>query len=203
MTISHNHLWAANLSISTRQSALPLSLVKLPRVTSSTIPLCPPDNELAHVEEISVKQKGATALKYHFQLPSDSVCRNQSPPWQLWMCYHGSSGLLANRVLSFTLETISIRIKWKWNIFCSEGERMGNKQVIHYMFENGVCPSVCVCAHVWQQRGYPCVWKYTQSWYHQHLFLKILCTWRLKATVTGSLLIMENVHIHTHVGNGC
>lgn len=66
MSISCHHVWTANLRQSehcTRQSALPLSLVKLPRIMSSAIPLCPTDNELAHGGKIDVKQKGEIVLK--------------------------------------------------------------------------------------------------------------------------------------------
>ena len=85
-----------------------------------TIPLCTPDNELAHVEKIDVKQKGEIVLKLSFSVAIGFHLQKSVSSSLTTLCYHCSSSLVDNQMPLSLRRTVSTRIKRKWSIFAAK-----------------------------------------------------------------------------------
>lgn len=185
-------LWTSvNQSIVTRQSALPLSLVKLPWIMSSAIPLCPTDNELAHGGKIDIKQKGEIVLKLSLSVAiwfylQKSISSSLSTACVISAAVvHWVTKSSRSLRRAFSLESNENEVFLQWR------EKKGHAQVCIYVhacdyrlaihtYENN-CKADAIDMYSWKS---PCAWRLISNW-----------KWVIAYCV--------NVHRYTHVANGC
>jgi hypothetical protein len=93
--------------------------------------------------------EGEDRLKVSLHLLFDSICRNQSPPWQLWVCYHCSSSSLNSQVLPCTWEHIfhQSQIEMEYVLQWRRGMGISKKSIV-YMKMGHVWVGMYVC-HVY------------------------------------------------------